>query len=88
MTPIYLTVLMGMKARKGSWWKTILRLQIAVALIFPINHFLESNYFFLSYKPDVDNPFLIGEWPIYIVFLELVMLAHVLIIYKLSPKYK
>ena len=88
LVPLYLTILLGMKVRKGSWWRTILRLQIPIAIIFPINFLLESNYFFIRYKPDLNNPFLIGEWPIYILFLELIMLVHVLIIYKFSPKYK
>ena len=36
---------------------------------------------YLSAKPDVSNPFLIGEWPYYILILEVVALVHFLIFY-------
>ena len=87
LAPLYLTIVMGMKSRADAWWKTILRLQIPVAIILPLNFLLESNYIYLRHKPLVDNPFLIGEWPIYIVFLELIMLVHVFVIHKLVPKH-
>ena len=87
LVPLYLTIVMGMKSRADAWWKTILRLQIPVAIILPLNFLLESNYIYLRHKPLVDNPFLIGEWPIYIVFLELIMLVHVFVIHKLAPKH-
>jgi len=41
---------------------------------------------YLKEKPLVNNPFLIGEWPFYILFLEIVMIIHVLLVYKLTPK--
>ena len=88
LVPIYLTIVMGMKARIDSWWKTILRLQIPVAIILPLNFLLESNYIYLRHRPLVDNPFLIGDWPVYILFLELIMVIHVFIIYILAPKHK
>ena len=87
LVPLYLTIVMGMKSRADAWWKTILRLQIPVAIILPLNFLLDSNYIYLRHKPLVDNPFLIGEWPIYIVFLELIMLVHVFVIHKLAPKH-
>ena len=62
LAPIYLTVILEMRARKNAWLKTILRLQIPVAIILPLNFLLESNYMYLRKKPIADNPFLIGEW--------------------------
>jgi len=88
LVPIYLTIVMGMKARIDAWWKTILRLQIPVAIILPLNFLLESNYIYLRHRPLVDNPFLIGDWPVYILFLELIMVIHVFIIHILAPKHK
>jgi len=87
LVPLYLTIVMGMKARKDAWWKTILRLQIPVAIIMPLNFLMESNYMYLSHKPLVNNPFLIGEWPTYVLFLEIIMVAHVYIIHLFAPKY-
>ena len=84
--PLFLTIVMGMKTRVDAWWKTLLRVQIPVVLIMPFNFLIDSNYMFLKAKPLVDNPLLIGEWPIYIIFLELIMVVHVFIIYKLATK--
>ncbi len=84
--PLFLTIVMGMKTRVDAWWKTILRVQIPVVLIMPFNFLIDSNYMFLKAKPLVDNPLLIGEWPTYTIFLELIMVVHVFIIYKLATK--
>jgi len=84
--PLFLTIVMGMKTRVDAWWKTLVRVQIPVVLIMPFNFLIDSNYMFLKAKPLVDNPLLIGEWPTYIIFLELIMVVHVFIIYKLATK--
>jgi uncharacterized membrane protein YwaF len=42
---------------------------------------------FLLSKPLVNNPLIIGDWPFYILFVELIGLLHIAVIYKLSPKY-
>ncbi len=88
LVPLYLMIVMRMRTRVDAWWRTILRLQIPVAIILPLNFLLESNYIYLRHKPLVDNPFLIGEWPVYIIFLEITMVAHVYIIHLLAPKSK
>ena len=36
---------------------------------------------YLSIKPIVDNPFLIGDWPYYIIGLELATLLHALLVH-------
>ena len=41
-----------------------------------INYFLNSNYMFLSSPPDVNNPFLIGQWPYYLLVLELIFFIY------------
>ena len=69
LVPLYLTIVLKLRPRLGSWWKTILRLQIPVIIILPLNFLLDSNYMYLKEKPLVNNPFLIGEWPFYILFL-------------------
>ena len=84
--PLYLTIVMGMRARANAWKHTFYRLQLAVLLILPLNFVIDSNYMYLKAKPIVENPLLIGDWPFYILFLELIVLIHILIIHKLSPK--
>jgi uncharacterized membrane protein YwaF len=46
-----------------------------------LNWLLDANYMYFSQKPIVDNPFLIGEWPWYIFFIDLFAMVHFLLIY-------
>lgn len=78
--PLYLSFVKKMKARRNSWWKIVLYLQILVIINFPLNFLVDANYMYLHHKPLADNPFLIGEWPWYIIILEAVMILHVVII--------
>ena len=41
-----------------------------------INYFLNSNYMFLCSPPNVNNPFLIGEWPYYLLVLECIFFIY------------
>jgi len=86
LVPLYLTLVLGMRPRVGSWWKTFLRVQIAAVIIFPFNFIFDTNYMYLAAKPLVDNPLLIGDWPFYIFFLELFVFLHILLIYAITPK--
>ena len=49
--------------------------------IYIINNLLQSNYMYLNSKPKAENPFLIGDWPWYILGLEVVIFVFLLIIY-------
>ena len=86
VVPLYLTLTVGMRLRVASWWKTFLRVQITVAIVFPLNFIIDTNYMFLKAKPLVENPLLIGDWPFYIFFLELFVFLHIALIYKLTQK--
>jgi len=46
-----------------------------------INYLLGSNYMYLAIKPNVENPFLIGDWPYYIIGLELAVVLHAILVY-------
>ena len=50
------------------------------------NVLLDSNYMYLSEKPIANNPFILGEWPWYILGFQFVGILHFLILY--SPFYK
>jgi len=53
-------------------------------IIFPvgfINYLLGSNYMFVCQPPNVDSSFFIGEWPIYLLWLELIYFIYILILY-------
>jgi len=49
-----------------------------VMLVFvgTVNYFLGSNYMFLCTPPAVDNPLLIGEWPYYLIVLEIIFFIY------------
>jgi hypothetical integral membrane protein (TIGR02206 family) len=87
LVPLYLMFLMNYKVRILSWWKTFLRAQIVIVFVFLLNLILETNYMFLFYKPIVNNPLIIGDWPFYIFFVQLIGLLHIVVIYKISPKH-
>lgn len=79
--PLFLTFNRGMLPRKDAWRRSFLNVQVPLVIIFPLNFYLGSNYMYLAEKPMVDNPFLMGDWPWYIIGLELVLMLHIAIIY-------
>jgi len=86
LVPLYLMLVMNYKLRILSWWKTFLRAQIVFLIVFVLNLILDTNYMFLLSKPLVNNPLIIGDWPFYILSVQLIGLSHIVVIYKLSPK--
>ena len=81
LSAIYLTWILGMRPRKGSWWKVFLCSQLLLPVIGLINWILNANYMYLCTKPIVNNPFLIGKWPWYLLSIELTALIHFFIVY-------
>lgn len=79
--PLYCVFALGMLPRKRAWLKAFVYLQILVVSVGLIDYFLGANYMYLAVKPKVENPFLMGEWPYYIVGLELSALLHALLFY-------
>lgn len=80
--PLYLHNIHNMRCRFDSWWKTLLRVQIPIVLLLIFNSFTGANYMFLIEKPNVNNIFLIGEWPYYVIIINLVVVVHVYLINK------
>ena len=46
-----------------------------------INYFLGANYMFVCQPPNVDSSFFIGEWPYYLLWLELIYFLYIVILY-------
>ena len=59
-----------MRCRPWSWLKVFLITNLLMIPISLINLALSSNYFFICRKPGGESPFLIGEWPWYILWFE------------------
>lgn len=73
-----------MKPSLKSLWKSFGALQLYVVSMFTINYFLGSNYFYLNEKPKGATLLdLFGEWPMYLLVTELVILPFFFIIYFL-----
>lgn len=79
---LYLTLVLEMKPRKGSWWKIALWSQPVLLVIGAANWVLDSNYMYLCQKPLANNPFVMGDWPWYLVGLQIAGLLHLLAVYS------
>ena len=78
--PLYCIFVLGMRPRKMSWLKSFYYLQFLVVLVAVIDYVLGANYMYLAVKPEVNNPFLIGDWPYYIIGLEVATLFHAFLV--------
>lgn len=82
IAPIYMTAIEGFRPT----WKSFLRVAIGTNLymvvVYFINLALESNYLYLMHKPPTASLLdVLGPWPLYIVFMELLGFAIFLILY-------
>ena len=67
----FLIFVEGMVLRKWALLRAIIITEFILVIVYIINLILGSNYFYLINKPDAPNPFLIGEWPVYLFYLQL-----------------
>lgn len=76
VTAFFATYKLQLSPRPLSWFKVFLYTQLTLPIIGSINYFLNANYMYLAQRPEANNPFIIGEWPWYIVSLEAVIIVH------------
>jgi hypothetical integral membrane protein (TIGR02206 family) len=81
LSGLYLAFCYDMRLRKGSWLKIFLYTQLLLPIVGGIDYLLDANYMYLAKRPQVDNPFIIGEWPYYIIILDIVLLLHFIVVY-------
>jgi len=63
---------------------------VLVIITFLSNYLLDSNYMYLAQAPLVDNPFIIGPWPWYIIGLELAGALHIFVmdlVFRVTPNF-
>ncbi|MCK7592013.1 TIGR02206 family membrane protein [Subsaxibacter sp. CAU 1640] len=78
----YATFVFGMTPKLKSVFKSFLALQVYLILMICINWLLDSNYFYLNEKPKSASLLdYFGEWPIYILIVQLLLLPYFLVIY-------
>ena len=88
LLPIYMFNNLGYKLRKFSWLKVLIYLNILLIFIMPLNFKLNSNYMYLAYPPNVDNPLIIGKWPYYIMYWEIIIIIFTYTLYVISTRKK
>ena len=78
---VYMIVHFEFTPRPKSWFWALGYTQLLAMGVGIVNYFVNANYMYLSHKPEVENPFVIGDWPYYIIILELVALVHFVLFY-------
>lgn len=79
---LYLVFVHGMSPRIGSWKNAFWVAQGLLVFIGLMNFILKSNYMYLSKKPLVSNPLIIGDWPFYILGFEIAGIIHICLFYR------
>lgn len=79
---MYATFVYKMRPTLKSVWKSFLGMQVYMLLMFVLNYFLGSNYFYTNKKPDAATLLdLFGDWPQYVFVVELIVIPYFLLIY-------
>ena len=86
LIPLYLYYYLNFELRKLSWLRALVFLNILAAIFIPLNSYLKSNYMYVNEPPKVDNPLIIGEWPIYLINLEVIILLLFAVTYFIFTK--
>ena len=84
LIPIFLLINLNYSITKFSWFRVWVYLNIIIAFIIPLNFQIDSNYMYLASPPNVDNPLLIGDWPYYIFFWEIIVILFTYTLYVVS----
>ena len=82
--PIYMLRNLGLSLTKKSMVRTFVILNILLAFIMPFNFIVGGNYMYLAEPPQVNNPFIIGEWPYYVIWFEVFVILLLVLLYYLS----
>jgi hypothetical integral membrane protein (TIGR02206 family) len=79
---IYMTVVEGFRPTWKSLWRVFVWVNVYAGIVFLINSAIGSNYLFINRKPPTASLLdVLPDWPIYIIFLELIGLLTVFLLY-------
>lgn len=82
MVVFYATFVFNLRPNLKSVFKSFLALQVYVLIMVIINKLLKANYFYLNQKPQSTSVLdYFGEWPWYIVVVQLIVIPLFLLIY-------
>lgn len=83
LASVYASMRMGYSPKPYSWWRVFLYTQLVLPIIGGIDWLIGANYMYLAQKPSADNPMILGDWPYYIIGLEVVVLVHFFLFYHI-----
>jgi len=79
---LYATMVLKYRPTLKSVFKSILALQVYVIFMVIVNYLLDANYFYLNKKPESATLLdYFGEWPLYIIVGQLILIPYFLLIY-------
>ena len=78
---LWLIFAYGKKFTFRSIFNAFIFINIIIIPVGFINYLLGANYMFVCKPPNVESSFFIGEWPIYLLWLELIYFLYILILY-------
>ena len=84
--PIFMYLYLNYELAKFSWLKVVLYLNMVLAFVMPLNFQIDSNYMYLAYPPNVNNPLILGEWPYYILYWEFIIVIFTYTTYVISTR--
>ena len=81
---LWLAIKHNMRIKLESIPRLVLITNLVVVVISSINYLLDSNYMFLRVRPNSVSPFLIGDWPIYIITVQLFSIVVLALFIKIQ----
>jgi hypothetical integral membrane protein (TIGR02206 family) len=79
---IFMTVVEGFRPTWKSMVRVFVWMNIYAVTVYFINNYLGSNYLMINYKPATPSLLdLLPPWPIYIVYMELIGIATMILLY-------
>ena len=76
---LWLMIKYDMRMRYNSILKVVISTNVIVGLLSILNYIIDSNYMFLRQIPNSVSPFLMGEWPIYIIMVQVISIILVVL---------
>ena len=64
---LWMIVIDNMRCRVGSYLNAVIMTNGILFIISIVNSILGGNYWFICEKPGGESPFIMGEWPLYII---------------------
>lgn len=67
LAPLYLTIILKMKPRIGSWWRIVAKYFSLAFPLYLVNYLIGWNYMFMMEKPNVYIALNLGSWFFYFI---------------------